>query len=127
MLTASEIRILIMDFIVGKIDLDSFEDRIAQGTWNVHIGNDVDRLLAHEVELRLSEFSVGHLPKPQLMAELRELALGLPVTNIRFVECYALPYHTFTTGNATTIVEEAALGAWTALPVGIGPATVYAS
>ena len=74
MVTAKEIQEKIASYVAHGIDLDAFEDWIAQSTWNIHQSEDIGAArLAHAVELRLSEHSSGHLPEPKLRQELSSL------------------------------------------------------
>jgi hypothetical protein len=73
MATASEIRAKIADFLSGEIPLEAFEDWFALKTWNVHQWGDSALVsLVHQVELRLSEHSAGHLESEQLREQLRQ-------------------------------------------------------
>ena len=75
MANASEIRTHLADWLDGKFSLAEFEDWFVPETWNVHKSNDPEaESLADEIELRLSEYSGGHLRAEQLREELKELA-----------------------------------------------------
>ena len=85
MVTAQEIRQAVARF-VANVNLDAFEDWVALHTWNVARDSDATtRVLVADVELRLSEYSDGHLPLEQMLAEFREIATGMPVMNVRIV------------------------------------------
>jgi len=76
--TASQIRDRIAAFLRGRATLEEFEDWLVQNTWNIHLTSSPEaEHLAYAVELRLSEYSVGHLTGQQLRDELRQLS-GLP-------------------------------------------------
>jgi hypothetical protein len=71
MVNANEIRAMLASFLAKGIDLDKFEDWIAQHTWNVHeFGDPSAVFLAQAIELRLSEHSSGHLSERGLRHEL---------------------------------------------------------
>jgi hypothetical protein len=74
---AENIREQIASYLAGGIELDSFEDWIAQNTWNIAQSADLEsRQLAFAVELRLSEHSAEHLPEAQLRDELAAILLS---------------------------------------------------
>jgi hypothetical protein len=103
MVTAKEIRAMLAKYIAAEINLDSFEDWIAQQTWGSRNGSDPSAAaLAADIELRLSEYSSGHLPLEQMRDEFRDIARSLPVTNIRIVHLF----HDFSpcSGTAVTAV-----------------------
>ena len=76
-----EIRAKIVEWLSGMLSLEAFEDWLTQNTWNVHQwGNKEVIALVHEIELRLSEHSSGHLPEEQMAREFR-----------RFVQYYQAP------------------------------------
>lgn len=82
MVSAIEIKGLIASLLKSAVSLADFEDWIAGHTWNVReSGDEAAILLAHSVELRLSEHSGGHLSEQQLR---RELALLLD-NSIHFI------------------------------------------
>ena len=74
MITESQIREKLIEFLDSKIDLDSFEDWLVTQSWNMHRDSDeaVQRLVSG-IELRLAEFSAGHLSERVLRDEFREL------------------------------------------------------
>jgi len=75
MVTASEIRQQLLSFLAKGIDLDDFEDWIAQNTWDVHRSGDLEaEQLAYSIELFLSEQSSGHLSESDLRSELSLLS-----------------------------------------------------
>jgi hypothetical protein len=85
MVTAQEIRQAIARFVADG-NLDAFEDWVALHTWNAARDSDATaRVLVADTELRLSEYSDGHLPLEQMLAEFREIATGMPVMNVRIV------------------------------------------
>jgi hypothetical protein len=72
MLTAiKDIREHLADYLAGNLALDAFEDWFVQNSWNAQQSDPDDRAWVHAVELRLSEFSSGHLSESQLQKELR--------------------------------------------------------
>jgi hypothetical protein len=74
MITESQIRDKVNELLARKIEIDSFEDWLVTASWNMHRDSDeVAQRLASAIELRLSEFSSGHLAEARLRTELREL------------------------------------------------------
>ena len=74
MITESQIREKVNELLARKIEIDSFEDWLVGSSWNMHRDSDeTAQRIANAIELRLSEFSSGHLPEPRLRSELREL------------------------------------------------------
>ncbi len=81
MVRASEIRSRVADWLQGALALEDLEEWFARNTWDVHQWGDRDVVaLVHEIELRLSEHSSGHLPEKQMADELR-----------KFVQEYSAP------------------------------------
>lgn len=76
-MSADRIREQIASYLAKGIELDSFEDWIAQNTWNIAKSDDLEsRQLAFAIELRLSEHSSGHLPEARLRDELSSLLVS---------------------------------------------------
>ena len=69
-----DVRVLLADYLAGKVSLDSFEDAFVQKSWNVHRDAPEARGWVSAVELLLSEFSSGHLLESRLRDELRPFA-----------------------------------------------------
>lgn len=77
MITAHDIREKVLAYLAGSLDLDGFEDWIAQSTWNIHQwGTSEAQNLAYTVELRLSEYSSGHLTDLDLRESLARTVLA---------------------------------------------------
>ena len=77
MVTAHDIREKVLAHLAGSLDLDTFEDWIAQNTWNIHQwGASAAQNLAYTVELRLSEYSTGHLTDLDLRKHLADAVLA---------------------------------------------------
>lgn len=67
------VRERIADYLVGQLDLDSFEDWIAQNTWNVHQwGTEALQELAYTVEAKLAESSTEDSLRRELMPLVQE-------------------------------------------------------
>lgn len=66
----------VLRYLSGAIDIDQFEDQIVQASWNMHkvAPKDVQRLVG-AIELRLAEFSQGHLDESDLRHELRMILI----------------------------------------------------
>ena len=74
MITESQIRDKVNELSENKIDMDAFEDWLVSQSWNMHRDSDeTAQRLASAIELRLSEFSAGHLSELQFKEEVRGL------------------------------------------------------
>jgi hypothetical protein len=72
MITENEIREKLGRYLSKDLSLDSFEDWLAQRSWNMHLDSDpAAQKLASAIELRLAEFSNGHLDESALRDDLR--------------------------------------------------------
>lgn len=75
MVQASDIREQLRALLFGLLGLESFENWISVHTWNIHRWGDSEAQdLAYSIELRLSEYSSGHLPWGQMSSEFEKLA-----------------------------------------------------
>jgi|SRR6185436_1745912 len=75
MINESQIRQHIASFLAGKESLADFEDWLARNSWNMHKDSEQNAQdLVSDIELRLSEFSSGHLSEDELKQELASLA-----------------------------------------------------
>jgi hypothetical protein len=75
MLAANEIREHLAKYLANEVSLSEFEDWLVVHSWNVHqMDNPEAKGLVHSIELRLSEFSSGHLSESALQRELAPLA-----------------------------------------------------
>lgn len=74
MIAELEIREKIGRFLSKEMSLDRFEDWLVQRSWNMHKDSEeAAQKLASAIELRLAEFSNGHLDECALRDELRAL------------------------------------------------------
>lgn len=74
MVSSSQIREQLVNFLDGRIDLDAFEDWFVQNTWNIHSsGSRSAETLTFAIEESLSEYSSHHLTEQELRSELRSL------------------------------------------------------
>ncbi|MGH7744721.1 MAG: hypothetical protein ACREQ5_07900, partial [Candidatus Dormibacteria bacterium] len=65
------IREQIAYYLTGKLSLDQFEDWLVGKSWDMHRDSDgQSQKLASAVELRLAEYSSGHLDEKHLRDEL---------------------------------------------------------
>ena len=81
MVEVNEVRQKLADYLslAKKLPLADFEDWFVRNSWDVHKANNPElRELVHSIELRLSEFSSGHLSEQALRKELTPF-----VTSIR--------------------------------------------
>ena len=75
MISEAQIREKVWLLLESKIDLDAFEDWLAQSSWNIHAGGEPRaKQLAYAIELRLAEHSSEHLPYSDLLREIASLA-----------------------------------------------------
>jgi hypothetical protein len=75
MVTASEIRATIGEFLAGSLQFADFEDWIIAKTWNIHKHGEVEaQVLAYGVELRIAEYNLDALSLQDLRLELQNLA-----------------------------------------------------
>ena len=74
MVNETEIRGQLARYLVGEIPLDQFEEWLVQGSWDAHLDSEGSaQELAYNVELKLAEFSSGHLSEEELRRGLRPL------------------------------------------------------
>jgi len=71
MLSLLDIQDRLLPFLAGRVSLDDFEDWLVQNTWDIHRhGSGPAQELAYAIELRLAEYSSGHLSYEELHREL---------------------------------------------------------
>lgn len=69
-----EIHNQLVRYVAQEISAEQFRDWFDVATWDVEqSGNRTAQELAGEIELRLAEFSSGHLTEEELRAKLRPL------------------------------------------------------
>jgi hypothetical protein len=86
MVSSSQIREQLANFLVGRISLDAFENWFAQNTWNIHkSGSVAAEDLTFAIEGSLSEFSSSHIDERELRAELFQI-LGSENKVVEFIE-----------------------------------------
>jgi hypothetical protein len=74
MVSSSQIREKLADFLERRIDLNDFEDWFIQSTWNVHqSGSLAAENLTFAVEESLSEYSSSHINDTELRQEFANL------------------------------------------------------
>lgn len=74
MISDRDIREQLLGYLQGKLDLDAFEDWIAQNTWNVHQWGAKDtQQIAYVIEAALAEHSGGHISEVALRKNLMPL------------------------------------------------------
>jgi hypothetical protein len=75
MIVESHIRFWLARLIAGEASVDTFEDWFVAQSWNMHLDSEPSaQKLVAAVELRLAEYSSGHLSEAGLMEELRPFA-----------------------------------------------------
>jgi len=126
-ITTESIRQALSRYLDGKIDLDTFEDWIAQNTWNVRerTGDTMSRLVA-DIELSLAEYSEDHISLDRLRSDLQRVATELPVVNVHVVPSDPLSTPVVINGSSTIPVGGPAFlemgGRW----FGISPEEAHA-
>jgi hypothetical protein len=84
MISVSAIRDKLNQLVGGKIALDEFEDWIVAESWNMHQHSDpIAQAFVSAIELRLAEYSDGHLSISDMIDEFRLLLAGRRVFNVR--------------------------------------------
>lgn len=74
MITESEIRARLFDYLTRQITLNEFEDWLVVRSWNMHLDSaESARRLVAAIELRLAEYSDDHLTDDGLERELKGL------------------------------------------------------
>ena len=71
MVSSSQIRERLAQFLDRQISLDEFEDWFVQNTWNIHLSGSVSaEALTFAIEESLSEYSSEHIDEAALRSEL---------------------------------------------------------
>ena len=74
MIAESQIREKLARYLSKQLPLEHFEDWLVERSWNMHQDSDERaQKLASAIELRLAEYSSGHLDEDALRDELRPL------------------------------------------------------
>ncbi|SRR6266852_4440143 len=69
-----ELRRKLIQYILGNISLREFQQWFVPTTWDIHLSTEPGAIdLTYKVELRLAEYTSGHLPENQLRREFGEL------------------------------------------------------
>lgn len=67
MISDRDIREQLLEYLLGNLTLDAFEDWIAQKTWNViQWGAEDTQVLVYAIEAKLAEHSGGHTSEAAL-------------------------------------------------------------
>lgn len=75
MISEAQIREKLGRYLRHDLSLDLFEDWLAQQSWNMHKdSSEAAQKLASAIELRLGEYSSGHLEEASLREDLRQFA-----------------------------------------------------
>ncbi len=110
MLQTSEIRDQIIQALSGRLSLEDFEDWLAQRSWNMHLDSSREaQELAADIQLRLAEFSLGHLPETELREDFKKF-----VSN--FIVHIGDIWERTSTSNSTPILIQPR---WATQPAGI--------
>lgn len=79
-MSEAELRQRLAGFVGGDESLEDFDDWFSLASWNAHKDSSPGALrLVGAVELRLAEYSNGHLSYDELLHELELLAISQPV------------------------------------------------
>jgi hypothetical protein len=71
MIAEYQIRQWLARYLHDEVSLDQFEDWLVQRSWNMHLDSEPSaQRLASAIELRLAEYSSGHLDDNELRLEL---------------------------------------------------------
>ena len=85
-----EIRQKLINYLINAISLSQFQEWFVPNTWDVHLSGEQGAIeLTNDIELRLSEYSSGHLPEEQMRKEFSQL----------------LSHATFTFGRASSVIQ----------------------
>lgn len=99
-----EIREWLAQYLTGKITLQQFEERFVPASWDVNkLNNQLASELVGEIELRLAEYSNGHLTVEGLRKRLTLLLQDFPV-EISF-GC-SVPEYICVTGSEARTLEQ---------------------
>lgn len=75
MIREADIYEALVRFLAGEISLDDFEDWFVQQSWNMDLDSDESaQQLASAIELKLAEYSNGHLSNNELSSFFREIS-----------------------------------------------------
>ena len=103
MITESQIRGRLSDYLRRRITLNEFEDWLVQQSWNMHRDSDeLAQQLVGSIELRLAEYSDDHLSDEGLDREL--YGLIAPSIAVAYVQ-NSEPHLTWETASDSTITE----------------------
>jgi hypothetical protein len=91
MISEPQIREKLGRFLRGDLSLERFEDWLSQKSWNMHKdSSEAAQKLAAALELRLAEYSAGHLSDLTLRDELRPF-VNPPIVQISFGDAPQAP------------------------------------
>jgi hypothetical protein len=109
MITESQIREHLANYLAGSESLDSFEDWLVAQSWNMHRdSSEVAQELVNQIELRLSEHSDGLLSEKQLREELYQFLERFIVSIVEIEEVTTRVRRViFSTASAQTLPLEA--------------------
>lgn len=69
-----QIRQRLISYLINAISLRDFQEWFIATTWDIHLSGEIGTIaLTNDIELRLSEFSSGHLPESQMRREFSQL------------------------------------------------------
>ena len=82
MISHPEIRKQILNFLRDDIDIEQFDDWMVENSWNIHERGDIaTQRLCFAIELKLAEYSAGHLSENALKQELLPLMIPYETTS----------------------------------------------
>lgn len=69
-----EIRQKLINYLLNVISLSQFQEWFVPNTWDIHQSGEQGAIaLTSDIELRLSEYSSGHLPEARMRREFSQL------------------------------------------------------
>lgn len=68
------IRQKLIEYVTSQLSLQEFQRWFVPATWDVHLSREQGAMdLTYRIDLRLAEYTSGHLPESQLRSELGKL------------------------------------------------------
>lgn len=115
MIAEYQIRQQLAKYLNDEISLDHFEDWLVQRSWNMHRDSEpAAQKLASAIELRLAEYSSGHLEEKNLREEMRPFVTTYSAT-VNFgqipgvAEVFADLQNNFPSPRTLVVVQQEAL------------------
>lgn len=71
-ITVQDIQKVITKYLIGEMTLGDFQDWLAPHAWEDYTDQLISELI-YSIELRISEYTAGHLPLDDFISELKKL------------------------------------------------------